>query len=128
MMTAKKLVKMARKWRKEGLKSFCNERIANKGHFVVYTIDNNRFVIPLSYLDTNIFRELLRMSEEEFGLQTDGPITLVCDSSVMSYVINMVDRGLTKELEKALLVSIASNRCSLDHGGGYGNQCFIYGF
>lgn len=95
MMTAKKLVKMATKWPKEYSKSR-NERTTNKGHFVVYTTDNNRFVIPLHYLNTNIFRELLRMSENEFGLPTDGPITLLCDSSLMSYLINMVEQGLAK--------------------------------
>ncbi|KAM0049210.1 putative small auxin-up RNA [Helianthus debilis subsp. tardiflorus] len=94
MMTAKKLVKMAKKWPKECSKS-CNERMANKGHFVVYTTDKNRFVIPLRYLNTSVFRELLRMSEDEFGLPTDGPITLPCDSSHMSYLINMVEQGLT---------------------------------
>ncbi|PWA39489.1 SAUR-like auxin-responsive protein family [Artemisia annua] len=93
MMKALKLVRMARKWHKEASNS-CNERMADKGHFVVYTTDHNRFVIPLRYLNTNIFRELLRMSEDEFGLPTDGPITLLCDSTLMSYLISMFDRDL----------------------------------
>ncbi|XP_071700867.1 auxin-responsive protein SAUR64-like [Rutidosis leptorrhynchoides] len=124
MMTARKLVKMARKWQKEASKGgCCNDKMANKGHFVVYTSDKNRFVIPLRYLNTNIFRELLRISEDEFGLPNNGPITLFCDSSLMTYLINIVDRGLTKELEKALLVSIAtSNRCSIDHGSETNNN------
>ncbi|KAL8267941.1 hypothetical protein R6Q59_001739, partial [Mikania micrantha] len=96
MMTARKLVKMAKKWPKESSKSCCNEKMANKGHFVVYTIDKNRFVIPLSYLNTNIFKELLRMSEDEFGLPSNGPITLLCDSSLMIHFINLVEQGLNK--------------------------------
>lgn len=127
MLTARKLVKMGRKWQRQASKSL-NERMVNKGHCVVYTTDKNRFVIPLHYLNTNIFRELLRMSEDEFGLPTDGPIVLLCDSTLMCYLINMFERGLTKELEKALLVSISSNRCSLDHGGGNGTPILVYGF
>ncbi|KAI3795609.1 hypothetical protein L1987_38265 [Smallanthus sonchifolius] len=96
MMTARKLIKMARKWPKESSKSGGNERMPNKGHFVVYTIDKNRFVIPIRYLNTDTFRELLRMSEDEFGLPTDGPITLLCDSSLMNDLINMVEQGLSK--------------------------------
>lgn len=89
-------MKMARRWPKEASQSCCNEKMTNKGHFVVYTTDKSRFVIPLRYLNTNVFRELLRMSEDEFGLPTDGPITLLCDSSLMGYLINMVERGLSK--------------------------------
>ncbi|KAK9051899.1 hypothetical protein SSX86_028527 [Deinandra increscens subsp. villosa] len=65
---ARKLVKMARKWPKEYTKSSCNDRMANKGHFVVYTTDKIRFVMPLRYLNTKVFRELLSISEDEFGL------------------------------------------------------------
>ncbi|KAJ9550314.1 hypothetical protein OSB04_014359 [Centaurea solstitialis] len=122
MITARKLMKMARRWHKEAaLRSCCADRMEDKGHFVVYTTDHNRFVIPLWYLNTDVFKELLRMSEDEFGLPTDGPITLVCDSMLLSYLINVFERGLTKELENVLLVSISSNRCamcSLDHPGG----------
>ena len=32
--------------------------LAGKGHFAVYTIDQNRFVIPMAYLSNDIFREL----------------------------------------------------------------------
>nr|XP_043631541.1 auxin-responsive protein SAUR66-like [Erigeron canadensis] len=118
---------MARKWQKVASKNR-NERMANKGHFVVYTTDKNRFVIPLRYLNINVFRELLRMSEDEFGLPTDGPITLVCDSTLMNYLINVFERGLSRELEKALLVSISGNRCSLDQRGGSGRRCLVYGY
>lgn len=127
MLTPKKLVKMARKWRREAAKGG-STTIANKGHFVVYTADHNRFVIPLHYLDNIIFRELLKMSEDEFGLPTNGPITLPCDSSLMNYLVYVFERALTKELE-ALIVSIATNRCSsLDQGGENGKQMLVYGF
>ncbi|KAK4477259.1 hypothetical protein RD792_016473 [Penstemon davidsonii] len=57
--------------------------LAEKGHFIIYTTDKRRFSFPIAYLNSLIFRELLRMSEEEFGLPNDGPITLLCDSEFM---------------------------------------------
>ncbi|KAJ9704579.1 hypothetical protein PVL29_002912 [Vitis rotundifolia] len=86
--------------------------VADKGHFVVYTADQRRFMIPLVYLNSKIFRELFEMSEEEFGLPSDGPITLPCDSFFMEYIIFLVQRGVAKDLEKALLTSIAYTQSS----------------
>ncbi|KAM0025811.1 putative small auxin-up RNA [Helianthus debilis subsp. tardiflorus] len=126
MLTPKKLVKMARKWRREAAKG--DLTVAHKGHFVVYTADNNRFVIPLHYLNNNIFRELLKMSEDEFGLPTNGPITLPCDSSLMKYIVHVFERALTIELE-ALLVSIAASRCnSIDQGTKNEKSVLVCGF
>ncbi|XP_076920034.1 auxin-responsive protein SAUR66-like [Bidens hawaiensis] len=117
---------MARKWRREAAKG--RSTVANKGHFVVYTADHNRFVIPLHYLNNNIFRELLKMSEDEFGLPTNGPITLPCDSSLMKYIVYVFERALTMEFED-LLVSMTTNRCySLDQGGENGKNVLVYGF
>ncbi|KAL4568253.1 hypothetical protein LXL04_023861 [Taraxacum kok-saghyz] len=126
MLRPKKLLRMARKWRREAAKSAA--RVADKGHFVVYTVDHSRFVIPLHYLNNNIFRELLKMSEDEFGLPTNRPITLPCDSSLMNYLVNVFERSPTKDLE-ALLISIATNRCSsFDQGGENRKQVLVYGF
>ncbi|KAH7692285.1 Small auxin-up RNA protein [Dioscorea alata] len=58
--------------------------VAEKGHFNVYTSEGKCFMVPLAYLDNSIFKELLRISEEEFGLPCDGPITLPCDAASMS--------------------------------------------
>ncbi|MBA0550851.1 hypothetical protein Golob_021763, partial [Gossypium lobatum] len=41
------------------------------------------------------------MSEEEFGLPSDGLITLLCDSVVMNYIVSLVKRGLAKDMERA---------------------------
>ncbi|KAH0679751.1 hypothetical protein KY284_020836 [Solanum tuberosum] len=98
ILSAKKLIKMARKWQKFAAMqrkriSFprngsdvdsCNtssSSIFEKGHFVVYTIDQARFVVPLAYLENEVIRQLLNMSEEEFGLSSGGPITLPGDSA-----------------------------------------------
>ncbi|KAK1304041.1 hypothetical protein QJS10_CPB11g02098 [Acorus calamus] len=83
-----------------------------KGHFVVYTSDGSRFVIPLAYLKSEIIRELLDMSADEFGLPGDGPITLPCRAEFMDYVLWVLRRRVSKDVERSLLNSIATMRCS----------------
>lgn len=107
MISPKKLVKMARKWQKVAaikrkrisfqrdhgnvyaIASTSSSSVVDKGHFVVYTADKRRFVFPLLYLDTQIFRELLRLSKEEFGLPSDGPIVLPFDAVFMDYIYGL---------------------------------------
>ncbi|KAK6792072.1 hypothetical protein RDI58_011153 [Solanum bulbocastanum] len=89
MLSAKKLIKMARKWHKfVAMKrkrisfprnvcdadscSTSSSSIIEKGQFVVYTANQASFVIPLSYLENEVIRQLLSMSEEEFGLPRGG--------------------------------------------------------
>nr|GMC87101.1 auxin-responsive protein SAUR68-like [Ipomoea batatas] len=135
---SKKLIKLAKKWQKFAAirrkrisfpslnddTDCCNTSSAvSKGHFAVYTDDQKRFVVPLSYLENEIIRQLLNMSEEEFGLPSDGPITLPCDAAFMNYIISLLSRGLSKELENALLISFTSSRCSVAslHQAGWRN-------
>ncbi|RVW48362.1 Auxin-responsive protein SAUR64 [Vitis vinifera] len=124
MISAKKLIKMARNWQKmaairrkriifprtigEVDADGCSTSTAEKGHFVVYSSDESRFVVPLPYLNSNIFRELFKMSEEEFGLPSNGPITLPCDAVFIEYIISLVQQSIAKDLEKALLTAIAT--------------------
>ncbi|KAH7663636.1 Small auxin-up RNA protein [Dioscorea alata] len=82
--------------------------IAEKGHFNVYTLEGKRFMIPLAYLNNVVFKELLKISEEEFGSPVDGPITLPCDAASMEYVLSMLSRGVSQEVERALLSSIST--------------------
>ena len=129
MISAKKLIKLARKWQK--LAAIRRKRIsfpqsstsqdgnscsisatAEKGHFVVYSIDQKRFVLPLNYLNKEIVRELFNLAEEEYGLSSDGPLTLPCDSTFMEYVITLIQHQVTTDVEKALLASILGSRCS----------------
>ncbi|KAL9417456.1 hypothetical protein AB3S75_040442 [Citrus x aurantiifolia] len=117
MTNSKRLIQLARKWQKMAAMkrkriSFPrraaaqNSSVANKGHFVVYTTDNMRFTVPLEYLSRNVFIELLRMSEEEFGLPSNGPITLPCDSTFLNYVMTLVKGCIPEDLGKALLTSL----------------------
>ncbi|PPR80471.1 hypothetical protein GOBAR_AA40241 [Gossypium barbadense] len=106
--------------------------LVDNGHFVIYTIDQKRFVIPLAYLRNNIFMELLKMSEEEFGLPSDGPIIFPCDSVAMNYIVSLLRRSLAKDLEKAVLNSVASYRCSSNtsyfHQAHTDQQSLVSGF
>ncbi|KAL3323451.1 hypothetical protein AABB24_037876 [Solanum stoloniferum] len=86
--------------------------IVGKGNFVVYTIDQKRFVVPLTYLQHEVIRQLLHMSEQEFGLPSDGPITLPCDAQFMNYIISLIERGLSADVQNALLIFVPSSRCS----------------
>ncbi|KAK3421130.1 hypothetical protein EUGRSUZ_L01270 [Eucalyptus grandis] len=125
MMSPKKLFKMARKWeistgssRKRialagaGDESNTASSATEKGHFVIYTADGSRFMIPLQCLSSNIFQELFKMSKEEFGLSSDAPITMPCDAASMEYIVSLVQRCIAKDIEKALLNSIAFFGCS----------------
>lgn len=62
--------------------------VADKGHFVVYTADQRGFMIPLLCLNTQIFRELLKLSEDEFGLPRDRPLTLSCDAIILEFLLS----------------------------------------
>ncbi|KAF8377739.1 hypothetical protein HHK36_031124 [Tetracentron sinense] len=101
-MNARGLIEMTMKRRK------VSSSIADKGHFVVYAEDGMRFMVPLAYLNRPIFIELFRVSEDMFGFPRDGPITFPCDASFMEYVVSILQRRAPKEVEKALVVSIAS--------------------
>ncbi|KAK9922753.1 hypothetical protein M0R45_031200 [Rubus argutus] len=86
---------------------------ADKGSFVIYTLDKRRFVFPLSYLSNYIFQELFKMSEEEFGISSHKPITFPCDSLLMNYIVSLAQLGMSLDLEKDVVNSIIRTSCSL---------------
>ncbi|KAK9690679.1 hypothetical protein RND81_09G146300 [Saponaria officinalis] len=116
MIHTRKLIKMAKKWQRIAVASrkkiSWSRPVTEKGHFVVYTADGRRFMIPLTYLNTDIVRELFRMAEEEYCIAASGPITLPCDSTLMEYAISVVQKHVAKDLENALIASFASCRYS----------------
>ncbi|KAL2936947.1 Auxin-responsive protein SAUR66 [Bienertia sinuspersici] len=116
MISTKKLVKMARKWQKfaaAGRRKISWSRpVAEQGHFVVYSSDKRRFMIPLAFLKSEIFTALFRMAEEEFGVSNSGPIMLPCNSDFMDYAISMIQRHAAEDLEKALIMSLNTCRYS----------------
>ncbi|CAN4114729.1 unnamed protein product [Withania somnifera] len=126
MLCTKKLINMAKRWQKFAAKqrkrisfprngsdpdscSTSSSSIVAKGHFVVYTADQARFVMPLAYLENEAIGQLLNMSEEEFGLLSGCPITLPCDSGFMDYIDSLIKKGVAAgDLQKALLLSVPS--------------------
>ncbi|TXG64973.1 hypothetical protein EZV62_011967 [Acer yangbiense] len=131
MISAKKLIGMVRKRQRQAamggvkrislprastakvdVESCSKASLAEKGHFVVYTFDQKRFVIPLAYLNNDIFQELLKLSEEEFGLSSDEPITLPCNAAFMTCIVSLIKRGAAKGLDKAFLDSIITRSCT----------------
>jgi len=85
----------------------CCASVAVKGHCVMYTSDGKRFEVPLAYLTTLVFSELLRMSQEEFGFMGNERITLPCDAAVMEYAMCLLTGGSSAEVEKAFLSTMA---------------------
>ena len=126
MISTRKLIKLAKKWQRVAIMrrkrvSFPESNnndgsstsyVARKGHFVVYTADLKRFIFPLSYLESPIIRELLEISQEEFGMPRDGPIRLPCDATFMQQIISMIQGSGNRNLKKALLMSISAQRCA----------------
>ncbi|KAG8050372.1 hypothetical protein GUJ93_ZPchr0009g830 [Zizania palustris] len=121
MISAKRLVQLAKKWQRMtalGRKrltmttkkdeEYCTSVVAGKGHCVMYTADGIRFKVPLAYLTTAVFSELLRMSQEEFGFPSDDRIMLLCDAAVMEYALCLLKRSASVEVEKALLSSMVA--------------------
>ncbi|XP_052484934.1 auxin-responsive protein SAUR61-like [Gossypium raimondii] len=150
-ITTRKLIVVAGKWqkiatvgRKRITSARTNRKVASgavnhyekssvvvKGCFVISTTDKRHFVIPLAFLSNCIFRELFKMSEEEFVLPSDGPITLPCDSVFMNYIISIVKRGLSKDLERAVVNSISTYCFSSDtyfNQGHEDTQSLVFGF
>ncbi|CAM0952830.1 unnamed protein product [Alopecurus aequalis] len=121
MVSAKRLAQLAKKWQRMaalGRKRLtatakeveaCCTSAAVKGHCIMYTSDGRRFEVPLVYLSTMVFGELLRMSQEEFGFASNGKITLPCDAAVMEYVMCLLERNASAEVKNALLSSMVTS-------------------
>ncbi|KAM0942305.1 putative small auxin-up RNA [Dioscorea sansibarensis] len=123
MVSPKKVIKMARKWRllaatrRHTLSltrtESASSSIACKGHFIAYSRDGHRFMVPLAFLSSDIFKELFKLAEEEFGLPGKGPIVLPCDAISMGQVLQVLSMHVSKDVEKAFLNNvICTARCS----------------
>ncbi|XWS29980.1 hypothetical protein CRYUN_Cryun24cG0077900 [Craigia yunnanensis] len=66
-----------------------NERgRAPKEHFIVYVGEElRRFIVPLSYLKSPPFQQLLDKATEEFGFKSHNSIVLPCDDSTFRRVM-----------------------------------------
>ncbi|CAL5087024.1 unnamed protein product [Urochloa decumbens] len=124
MVSAKRLVQMAKKWQRmaalarkrltsapsKEAKCSCggaSTSVAGKGHCILYSSDGRRFEVPLAYLSTAVFGELLSMAQEEFGFAgDDGRISLPCDAAMMEYVMCLLRRDASEEVVRAFLSSM----------------------
>ncbi|MBA0766499.1 hypothetical protein Gotri_015534, partial [Gossypium trilobum] len=79
---------------------------------ILSVANQKRFVLPLEYLKNEIVMELFNLAEEKFGLPGNGLLILPCDATFMEYVIALIKRKPSKDVEKALILSVASSRCS----------------
>jgi hypothetical protein len=64
-----------------------------RGHFAAYTREGRRFFIPIAYLASDTFRELLSMAEEEFGEPGDRPIVLPCSADRLEQILDAFRSG-----------------------------------
>ncbi|KAG9442081.1 hypothetical protein H6P81_017935 [Aristolochia fimbriata] len=103
MINPSQLQEIAKKWQKR--------LIASKGHFVFYTADKKRFEVSLKYLCTPVFQELLRRSEDEFGSQSNNPLTLPCNSVFMEHLLKLLKQRVSEDEQKELLDSISRSNC-----------------
>ncbi|PAN12906.2 hypothetical protein PAHAL_2G354600 [Panicum hallii] len=142
MISAKILVQMAKKWQRmaalarkrltstptEEAEGSCgtSSSMASKGHCVMYSADGRRFEVPLAYLGTVVFGELLMLSQEEFGFASDdGKITLPCDAAVVEYVMSLLRRGASEEVVRAFLSSMV-RPCHIVNGVAPCSQQLAY--
>ncbi|KAK9051946.1 hypothetical protein SSX86_028574 [Deinandra increscens subsp. villosa] len=75
------------------LQGLCNKNKLDvpKGYLAVYVgeIQKTRFVVPLSFLEHPLFKDLLRRSEEEFGFDHPmGGLTIRCHEDVFTDLIS----------------------------------------
>ena len=137
MISAKRIAQLAKKWQrmaplgrkrltlqKEADEQCCTS-VASRGHCAVYTADGARFEVPLAFLGTAVFAELLRMSREEFGFAggDGGRIMLPCDAAVMEYAMCLLGRGASAELEQAFLSTMAMPCHYASRAGPYVAAC-----
>ncbi|XP_022861993.1 auxin-responsive protein SAUR67-like [Olea europaea var. sylvestris] len=96
--------------------AFCTYSIlpslAEKGHLIVYTTDKQRYAFLIAYLNNHLLRELLIMSEEELDYQVMDQSHCLYDDVFLDYAISLIQKNATKDVEEALLLPMAADRCS----------------
>ncbi|VAI35400.1 unnamed protein product [Triticum turgidum subsp. durum] len=108
----KRFAQLVRKWQRVRTTSSDNEagcttpQVTDKGHCAVYMANARRLKFSLTCLTKTIFGELLSMPQEELGFTCDGRITLPFDAAVMEYVMCLLRRNASEEVERPFLSSI----------------------
>ncbi|KAF0908647.1 hypothetical protein E2562_026863 [Oryza meyeriana var. granulata] len=103
MVSSLRLAEISKKWHGGGGKVTSPTAAAAaaaacpRGHFAAYTRDGSRFFIPIAYLGSDIFRELLNTAEEEFGAPGDRPIVLPCSADRLDQILAAFRAGAGKK-------------------------------
>ncbi|KAL0917532.1 hypothetical protein M5K25_012598 [Dendrobium thyrsiflorum] len=64
-----------------------------RGYLPVYVgQEKRRFVIPVTYLSSPVFKLLLEKAEEEFGFDHDGALTLPCEIEPFKYILQVMQQ------------------------------------
>ncbi|GLJ49095.1 hypothetical protein SUGI_1035740 [Cryptomeria japonica] len=68
-------------------------KVAPKGCFTVYVgEDQERFVVPVSYLQSAYFVELLKEAGEVYGFDQKGPLKLPCSVDRFQKVLQSIQK------------------------------------
>ncbi|PIN04009.1 hypothetical protein CDL12_23455 [Handroanthus impetiginosus] len=54
--------------------------------------EQQRFIIPVIYVNHPLFTELLKEAEEEYGFDQEGPINIPCHVEEFCHVRGMIDK------------------------------------
>ncbi|XP_019153596.1 PREDICTED: auxin-responsive protein SAUR32-like [Ipomoea nil] len=54
--------------------------------------EQQRFVIPVVYINHPLFLQLLKEAEEEYGFKHDGPINIPCHVEEFRHIQGMIDK------------------------------------
>ncbi|CAN1136252.1 Protein SMALL AUXIN UP-REGULATED RNA 10 [Linum perenne] len=67
-----------------------------KGYLAVYVgPELRRFIIPTSYLSHSLFKVLLEKTEEEFGFDHSGALTIPCEIETFKFLLNCMEHHPT---------------------------------
>ncbi|XP_059633247.1 uncharacterized protein LOC132276022 [Cornus florida] len=63
-----------------------------KGYLAVYVgLELRRFIIPTSHLGHPLFKVLLEKTEEEFGFDHSGGLTIACETEIFKYLLKCIE-------------------------------------
>ncbi|PSS04489.1 Auxin-responsive protein [Actinidia chinensis var. chinensis] len=58
--------------------------------------EQQRFIIPVMYINHPLFVQLLKQAEEEYGFNQKGPINIPCHVEVFRHVQGMIDKETSR--------------------------------
>ncbi|MBA0633899.1 hypothetical protein Godav_000003 [Gossypium davidsonii] len=90
---------MLKQWRKKA-RITANDNIGHApsdvpaGHVAVCVGTGlKRYIVRATYLNHPIFKSLLVQTEEEYGFNNVGPLTIPCDESLFEEILRVVSRS-----------------------------------